>query len=253
MVFISIMLFLIQKNEEIKLVNLDIDEETLSIEHNQFLETFADLKNTEQKPIYPILNEKLRKLFDKLDDISKVYISLDGTLNSINFNLLKNATNDYFADIYDIRYLTNLKYLSNEKKIHNRTASLYGISEFVLDKNKLKEGDNFAFRNIANVDSTFRSFRFSNLPNAVSEVQIIEEILQNNNYEVEKYIESEATEYNVKDLKGAGILHLVTHGKYIDDTEAKIYKDVKGSSKYLDNALLRSFLVLNQDKNKNEK
>ena len=153
----------------------------------------------------------------------KIYVSLDGVYTQINLNTLKKTGGDFLINQYDIVLIGNSK-------------------DILADKNKSKE--------LAGKKATligypvYASVKIPELPATKAEVEGINKVLKSSGYQVNEFIQNEATESNLKSVKEVNILHIATHGYFFKDVE-KASWPIGVSAEYArDNVLLRSGLML---------
>ena len=154
---------------------------------------------------------------------SKIFISPDGVYNQINLNTLKKTGDDYL-----IR--------------KNEFVLLGSPGEVLADSTRIKKE---IFKNatlIGNPD--FGSERIPELPGTQIEVDSIHYVLRSSGYKVAKFSEKNATETNLKRSKKVMVLHIATHGYFLQDV-VKIYWPIGVAEENAkNNVLLRSGLLL---------
>lgn len=132
----------------------------------------------------------------------RVYISNDGVYNQINLNTLwDNKNKQYVIDQTEVVVVTNTKELLETKTTlssKTKKAVLFGRPQFSLQQNS--------------------SGGFLDLPGTGKEVELLGKTLSNAKWQTTIFTEKDATEYNLKNLKEPGILHLASHG-YFKPTE----------------------------------
>jgi CHAT domain-containing protein len=152
-----------------------------------------------------------------------IYVSPDGIYNQMNLNTLKKGTNDYAINHYDFIILGNSKDLftmKNKKKVlPKKTATLLGFPDY-------GPGDIAA------------------LPGTKVEIDGVSKILKTVGYQETNLTQKNATEANLKKTKGPLLMHIATHGYFLEDVESS----GSGFGIHLENAannpLLRSGLLL---------
>ena len=88
--------------------------------------------------------------------------------------------------------------------------------------------------------------KISALPGSNIEINTIKEILSNNLYNVTVYSAASATEENLKEINSPKLLHIATHGYFLDDRKkskirssiSNIYNSSFGDDPYLKSGLL---------------
>ncbi|MEQ9467331.1 MAG: CHAT domain-containing protein [Ekhidna sp.] len=166
---------------------------------SQFEKGFATYRNSlkfgvKDKLSYGIFWEPVD---NELSDINKIYLSPDGIYHKINPVVFYDQTTDQFmADKYDIINITSgkdLLYRENPRFITE--AKIFGNPDF----------------------SRIEGYSLNQLPGAEREASDITEILNVRKWETETFYFSEATEDKIKSFANPGVIHIATHGYFIDD------------------------------------
>ncbi len=194
---------------------------------------------------------------DKLDNVSKVYLSADGVYNQINLNTLLNPkTQEYVFEETDIHMLTSTKDIpsmngTDTNSSSTNTVVLFGSPRYKLDEKQQENAkghqkENMDFYARYADDNTLNSIDRSKicpLPFAGLEIDTIEKIirLKGKKPEIKKYTGEQATEEALKAVANPGILHIATHGEFLppptkDSTSAANHNP--------ENPLMRSLLFL---------
>jgi CHAT domain-containing protein len=155
------------------------------------------------------------KINQKLPDAKRVFVSPDGVYNQINPETLYDAKNKkYVADMYGIVLLSNLRellMLGNQKRFEKyETAILYGNPKFNLGKKTDKKAD-------TDTERTFAFGSITMLPGTKKETEEITEILKKSGFSVHSYMDENANEENIKKINSPQILHIATHGFFLQD------------------------------------
>ncbi|MFT7197429.1 MAG: CHAT domain-containing protein/tetratricopeptide (TPR) repeat protein, partial [Marinoscillum sp.] len=176
------------------------------------------------------------------DNVETLYLSADGVLNKVNIATLYNPeTKDYMVDRYKIRLLSNTRELLEEKTPSEGTnAEMFGFPAFNLGTQPVNEGG--ALFSADDMKSSFGNKIFP-LPGTLEEVNNINAILQGGSWVSNVHQARRATEADLKALKSPKILHIATHGFFLEDL--KMDKEDGGltsrNGKF--NPLLRSGLL----------
>jgi CHAT domain-containing protein/Flp pilus assembly protein TadD len=153
-----------------------------------------------------------------------VYLSPDGVYNQLNLNTLKKPDGDYVLKRYDLVIIGNSKDL----------MALKAKKTVAPKKNAFLLG----FPDYATAD-------ISSLPGTKTEVDAVARLLKASGYQVNQVMEKSATESNVKKLKGPTLVHIATHGYFLQDVEGAggsvFGVNAENAS---NNPLLRSGLIL---------
>ena len=211
------------------------EDEVLNLYRNSI-----DFKKNE-----PDLYRRLWKFVDeKLVDIKTVYVSPDGIYNQVNLNTIFNdEKKKYLIEEKDIHLLTTLNELSEIKSSSfkkPKSAVLVGNPRFDYDLSKLnttkKEKEVTAL-------ATRGSFGFvlSELPGTKEEVEVIKATFDKNDVKSTLLMEEAANERTIKNIKNPDVLHLATHGFFLEDPKEE---DLAGYDKlekeFYKNPMMRS-------------
>ncbi|MGB3466094.1 MAG: CHAT domain-containing protein, partial [Cyclobacteriaceae bacterium] len=210
---------LILKAENISTVSLAqaeiLDTRSVKLYKNSILYKRPESRSYEAfwKPVMP-----------ELAGISRIFLIKDGAYNQVSTGSLFDGEK-YMSDLFDMTVLTNPSDLTKVRNepLKTRKMFLMGSPEFDTDK-------------------------FSALPGTLSEVNAIAGIATRNQLSTDKYLNGEATEKNFSKSTDADVLHVATHGFFIENknTGGKSSGEVLLSSNMLD-ALMRSGIVLSDE------
>jgi CHAT domain-containing protein len=164
------------------------------------------------------------KIEEKILGKKMVYVSPDGAYNSLNLNTLKKPTADYVVNRYDLVIIGNSKDLialkAKKPTVPKKNAFMLGFPDYGTTE-------------------------VSALPGTKVEIDGIAKILKTAGYQVNQFMQKEASEKNIKSIKGPSLLHIATHGYFLKDA------DESGGSVFgvhaenaSNNPLLRSGLIL---------
>ncbi len=152
-----------------------------------------------------------------------IYLSPDGVYNQINLNTLKKTSADYFINRYDLTILGNSKDLialkARKAAAPSKNATLLGYPDY-------------------------GGQTISALPGTKVEIDGIASILKASGYKLNVLTQASATETNLKSVKSPEVLHIATHGYFLQDVEttgSAFGVEMENAS---DNPLLRSGLML---------
>jgi CHAT domain-containing protein len=153
-----------------------------------------------------------------------VFISPDGVYNQINLNTLKRPDEDYVINRYDLVIIGNSKDLialkARKTVVPKKNAFLLGFPDYGTTE-------------------------VPALPGTKVEIDGISKLLKTSGYQVNQVMTKDATEKNIKALKGPTLVHIATHGYFLQDAgegEGSVFGvNAESASR---NPLLRSGLVL---------
>ncbi len=164
------------------------------------------------------------KIENEIQGKKLVYISPDGVYNQLNLNTLKRPDADYVVNRYDMVIIGNAKDLISLKTkmptVPKKNAFLLGFPEYGTSE-------------------------VSALPGTKVEIDGVSKILKTAGYQVNQFMQRDATEKNVKTLKSPYLVHIATHGYFLQDTDGSS-GSVFGvnAENASNNPLLRSGLIL---------
>ncbi len=163
----------------------------------------------------------------QLAGIQRFYLSLDGVYNQINLNTLRNTvTNQYVIDEIQMVYLTNTSDLLRvENTVANPSAVLVGRPTYdfeSLQESKITDKA-YGTRNVINQELvSFKDQEFEDLPGTEEEITMIKPILEKQNLSVEMLLGKNALEETVKKIQHPSIVHIATHGFFVDDAASTV-------------------------------
>jgi CHAT domain-containing protein/tetratricopeptide (TPR) repeat protein len=189
-------------------------------------------------------NRFWRPLAKELQGINHLYISSDGIFNKVNLTSLQNPKDQrWVIDDFKISLVSNTKEIAEHTtEDHSITndVHLYGYIDFNLNMDQTQH-------HATHPNLLTRNFGFSGdipvLPGTNKEVDEIYTILKTANWNVAVHKMGEATEESVKKIHNPKILHVATHGFFMNDIDL-LENDDDETGKFLKNPLLRSGLLL---------
>jgi CHAT domain-containing protein len=198
----------------------------------------------DKKKDEPDLYRRLWKQVDeKLAGITSVYISPDGIYNQVNLNTLFNETSKkYLLEEKDLHLLTSLrdlKELKSAKPVKPENSILVGNPKFDYDITKLSSTP----PNMTNAVATRGAFGFvlSELPGTKEEVEVIKATLEKHGMHAALFTEINANEHDIKRIKDPDVLHIATHGFFLEDPkEEDLAGYAKMEKEYYMNPMMRS-------------
>jgi CHAT domain-containing protein len=163
------------------------------------------------------------KIDPELSGVKTVYFSPDGAYNKININTLK-GPDGFLINKYNVVLLGNSKDIvrlkSRKGQLKATQAYLVGFPDYANDK-------------------------ITPLPGTKKEVEAISKLLSTSGYKVTQHLAQHATEENIKEASGQGLVHIATHGFFAPE------KEVRDGSVFgihaenaTNNPLLRSGLIM---------
>jgi CHAT domain-containing protein/Tfp pilus assembly protein PilF len=217
-----------------------------------------DLKGLEAgKAASRLHNTAFAPIQKALGPTREIFISPDGNLNLIPFEVLKNKQGKYLIDDYTFYYLSAGRDILGFDSAPKSGGQAVLIGDPDFDMNGETRKDTLKQLRLADVgESGFSSrsadaagLHFSPLPGTREEVQSIEQILGLDATQV--YIGEKALEEVLLSLSNPRILHLATHGFFLDDMNVEGLADRSALNPTdtrekvrIDNPLLRSGLAM---------
>lgn len=155
----------------------------------------------------------------ELKNVKTIYFSPDGIFNLVNLSILSPSEGRYVQDDFDIINVTNTKNLLKSKaKFVYATAALMGRPQYnsalALKPIAQIKQDTARNRAIVDLDSPI-----NDLPGTETEVMAIHDLLTAQNIDSKLMLYDKATEASLKSLPSKDILHIATHGFFLDQSD----------------------------------
>jgi len=171
---------------------------------------------------------------------SKIFISPDGVYNELNLEALRGPNGRYVIEDENIDLISNSKDIFSSKNLVAKSSEQKNVA-FLL-------GDPVFYSN-ANRTPSEDVETIAQLPGTKEEVLEINDILKSSRWETKSYTGDQANEDVIKAVKSPRILHVATHGYFLEDIhvggESSSYSMIN-QNKAVDNPLMRSGLYLNK-------
>ena len=167
---------------------------------------------------------------NKVGDFSTIYLSADGVFNQINLETIPTGDGKYVLDNSNIVLVSNTKdiyfhRIKSEKESKENKATMFGDPIFYA--------------------SAGGAHKWSQLPGTKAEITALNEILEENGWISDYYLEEYATEDNMKKIDNPKILHVATHGFFTSDKDFEASEEVgMEEAQASQNPLLRTGLLL---------
>jgi CHAT domain-containing protein/tetratricopeptide (TPR) repeat protein len=161
----------------------------------------------------------------ELGDRQRIYLSPDGNLNLIPFEIFYNPDSGFLIEEYTFNYVSSGRDLRGygETKKKGSKALLMGDPDFDVKTEKkasvAAKTAEYEIRpeTIAKRSVLIRDLRFDRLPGTREEVRSIQSLLGADRVEI--YTGPDATEEVLRIMKTPRVLHLATHGFFLKDIE----------------------------------
>ncbi len=254
-------------NGETGLVDLG-EAEIIDQKITAFKQAVNDLSDVTGKNAREASRELYRLVFAPLEaaigPAREIYISPDGNLNLIPFEILLSPRDRYLIDDFTFNYLTSGREVLSFDRVRegNEKALLMGNPDFDLTRGQRES----VLRNMGLQEerpqvrsgraTDMPQFSFTELPGTEKEILSIKAILGPD--AAECYLGAEAIEDVIRQKKSPRLIHLATHGFFLSDVDLTALSDWRTSNSGLgfvsdgeqrkifgnENPLLRSGLAL---------
>ncbi|WP_258105081.1 CHAT domain-containing tetratricopeptide repeat protein [Marinoscillum sp. MHG1-6] len=162
-----------------------------------------------------------KKIDSAIPGIKTVYLSPDGVYNQLNVNTLKTPEGKFIVQQKDLHLVGNVADLasSGREKKKSRDAFLLGFP-------------------------TYGSTSIAPLPGTAKEIGVVESALKSSQYRISLKLSENATESAIKQVNSPKLLHIATHGFFMEDVKSggQVFGVQVEYAK--NNPLLRSGLLL---------
>lgn len=190
------------------------------------IKTFRE-KTIQVKPENEAYTSTWKMLDAQLNGITKIYLSLDGSYHQLSINALKDPSGKYLVDKYTVLFAGNTRDIIDIKK--NESAQVKPTTAFLIGNPLYGKHDLIA-----------------QLPGTEAEVKNIMRVLLPYKVKATALFGTQATEDRVKQINSPSILHIATHGYFLEDVSEMETNKVLGIdiTAAKENPLLRSGVLL---------
>ncbi|MBK5279807.1 MAG: CHAT domain-containing protein, partial [Bacteroidia bacterium] len=195
-----------------------------------------------------------KPLRDELKGITKVYFSPDGVFNQINPNTLYNPkSSKYLIDEISLELKTNTRDILELARQRKSKSGAYlfgfpdyktlGVDEPIMEA-KAERSARAVNRSLRSglLRGFLRGDGIPPLPATKIEVENIANAFKTSGIEATTLLARQANEAAIKKIKSPPILHIATHGFFLDDGE--LFITSAEEARFLDNPLFLSGLIL---------
>jgi CHAT domain-containing protein/tetratricopeptide (TPR) repeat protein len=198
---------------------------------------------------YSFLVKPIADYLEK-NQIKKLYLSPDGVYNQVNINTIRNpTTNKFVIDEYNLQLVTNSRDILEKKKLKSNSQSslLIGFPKFTMSQSAVTTGE--ATRAVTRGGNLSRGLRggllrqlrgdagIAVLPGTQVEINQIAKLSPN----PEVFMEDMASEGLIKQVISPMVLHIATHGYFLEEDDQSISDD---KTNYVPSPLLKSGIIL---------
>ena len=245
---------------QVKLLTIAKEDE-INTHINNYLAEMAKPKiHRRGMPKISKLNEEAKALYEKVlkpvepyfKSKKSIYISPDGNLNLIPFELFVTPDGKYLMENYEIDYVTagrDIMRFADTAKAEDKVLVMadpdYDMG--LVDKQKVTAELNLPSLK-GEVLTELRKMKFPRLPVTKEEADTIEKILKDK-FEVKNLQGKQAIEEVLLDAKKPRFVHLSTHGFFLEDKKLEPGDDMQVQSMdeirpaMIENPMLRSGLL----------
>jgi CHAT domain-containing protein len=168
-------------------------------------------------------NQFWKPITEKLGGITKAFVSADGVYHQLSLNTLLNPeTKKYLGEEIDIQQVTSTRdILSFKRTISNKhigTAVIIGNPAYTLAQQTTATINHEASSQSRSL-SQFANMNVPPLPGTQVEVNRILGILDKQHWKTVVFTKETATEENAKTVNNPNLLHIATHGFFIQDPQ----------------------------------
>ncbi|MCX8116571.1 MAG: CHAT domain-containing protein [Desulfobacterota bacterium] len=179
----------------------------------------------EARKLYEILLKPLKPF---LEGRRHLYISPDGSLNLIPFEVLVTSEGRYLMEEYEITYVSAGRDIVRftETEVAKEEALILADPDYDMGlREKVEVAKSLGVvetRSPAPISRDAKGLRFNRLPDTKKEADTIEKILREGpKVKVRNYQDKQAIEDVLFSVKSPRILHLATHGYFLKDEEVR--------------------------------
>jgi len=223
--------------------------ELLLLENGKFLENeyYNDYRYKIKNRIIDTLSYQRYwgKLGQKLKGFTRIYFSSDGIYSKLNPATFLMADGKFLLETIDIQQVNSTKDLVNSRSKKQMSkgvisAILIGNPDFSAFEERIKD-------EYSNKDNELKRLTtgagLTSLPGTEKEVKEIETLLKGKKIDVKTFLGSKASKSVVKTAKSPSILHIATHGLFLEDVK-RVRRNLGGyeDEVLIENPLLRSGL-----------
>jgi CHAT domain-containing protein/Tfp pilus assembly protein PilF len=262
-----VFLLLPKKEPVVKLIDLS-ESEKVDRHIKAYLEEMKRSKEYGELPRERILKAEAKALYElllkpieaEIRGKKHLYISPDGNLNLIPFEVLMTPEGKYLMEDYSITYIAagrDIMRFMDETLAKGEPLIMADPDYDMGLQEKVKVARDMGIietRGAAPLSRDAKDMRFKRLPDTKQEANAIEGILKEKyKANVQNYQDKKALEEVLFKAKEPRILHLATHGYFLRDEEVKTQPQIMGfisqeREKFVDpgieNPMLRSGIVL---------
>jgi tetratricopeptide (TPR) repeat protein len=232
------------------------DEDTLVLDSDDLdIESIKTETNRQDFSAYEVFWQAIAQ---KIKGKKNVFLSIDGVYNSLNINTLQNPkTQKFVLDEVNIQLVGSTKDLLT-KNLHQtslklpQNAVLLGFPDYnhrsTVINRPSETIDEIKTNNTQVAKSRFFNGKnIDELPGTKVEVEKVEGILKSQSIDYQTFMYEKASENEIKKVNSPQVLHIATHGFFLNDLpkieeKTNLFSGIE-TQKFIENPLLRSGLL----------
>ncbi|MBI4680806.1 MAG: tetratricopeptide repeat protein [Nitrospirae bacterium] len=230
-----------QKEPEVKLMEI-AEADDVEKHVKAYLQEMNKIKTSGQTPDKAALDKSARAIYDIaikplekfIEGKKQLFIGPDGNLNLIPFEALVTPSNKYLMEDHTINYIAAGRDIIRftDTNIAKGDALIIADPDYdmgLTERDKAAKEINVAKTIRGSVSRDVSNLSFDRLPDTKQEADAIEKILKNNKkFKVKNYQNKNAIEEVIFSTEKPQILHLATHGYFLNDEELKGSSETRG-------------------------
>jgi len=228
-----------QKETEVKLIEI-ADAEEIEKHVRAYLQEMNKIKTLGKIPDKAALDKAARAIYDiaikplekYIEGRKQLFISPDGNLNLIPFEALVTPDNKYLIEKHTINYIAAGRDIIRftDTNIAKGDALIIADPDYdmgLTERTQVAQAINTTQTLRGSVSRDASNLSFERLPDTKQEADAIEKVLKKK-FNVKNYQNRKAIEEVMFSTETPKILHLATHGYFLNDEELKGSKETRG-------------------------
>ena len=230
-----------QKEPEVKLIEIS-DAEDMEKHIKTYIQEMNKIKTSGQIPDKAALDKAARAIYDLaikpleryIKGRKQLFISPDGNLNLIPFEALVTPSNKYLMEEYIISYISAGRDIIRFTDTNIAKGDVLIIADpdydmGLMERDKMTKEMKVAKTIRGGLSKDVLNISFDRLPDTKQEADAIEKVLTNKKeLKVKNYQNTKAIEEMIFSAETPKILHLATHGYFLNDEELKGSSETRG-------------------------
>jgi CHAT domain-containing protein len=198
---------------------------------DEFRECVVSNKPEQLETLLRTLTENLWEPVGKniANNITRLIISPDGNLNFFPFGALQKASDSCLAESYEIAYVGSGRDLTRKPSGAAAKRLAVFADPVFDDSGKVSSSKDMTAMRSAGAD-VFGAINLPSLPGTKAEAEQLKVIASGAGWDIKAALGEEATEARVRETAKPGILHLATHGFYLNSFTPAAEDGARGMS-----------------------